>query len=61
MLEGRTSIQGDVDRLEEWTDMNIIKVNKDKCQSPALGWTNPLYQWWLGTARLQSNSVSIGR
>lgn len=49
MLEGRTAIQRNLDRLEEWATKNIVKFNKDKCQSPALCWINPLHSSWLGT------------
>lgn len=37
-LEGRASIQRDLDRLEKkWTDRNFIKLNKNKCKILPLG------------------------
>ena len=32
MLEGRAVIQRDLDRLEEWVNRNLMKLNEDKCK-----------------------------
>ena len=37
MLEGRITIQRDIDRLEEWANRSLMKFNKDKHQVLHLG------------------------
>ncbi|PKU31435.1 rna-directed dna polymerase from mobile element jockey-like [Limosa lapponica baueri] len=39
--EGRTTLQEDLNRLEEWAKKNLMKVNKDKCKVLHLGKHNP--------------------
>ena len=48
MLQGRDAIQRDLDRLEEWPCVNLMKFNKAKCkiQHPSQG--NHQYQHRLG-------------
>lgn len=41
MTEGKDTIQRDVDRLEEWSRVNIRKFNESKCKVHYLGWGNP--------------------
>lgn len=48
MLEERAATQGDLDRLEECADRDLMKVNRDKCKVLHLGRTNPLQRCWLG-------------
>ncbi|PKU46144.1 rna-directed dna polymerase from mobile element jockey-like [Limosa lapponica baueri] len=36
-LEGRVTLQEDLDRLEEWANKNLMKFNKEKCQIESQG------------------------
>jgi len=56
-LEGRTNPAGDVDRLEEWANKNLMKFNKDKCKVLHLRKHNPGVEHRLGSTQLGSNSV----
>lgn len=44
MLEERAATSGDLDKLEECADRNLVKVNRDKCKVLHLGRMSPL-QW----------------
>ncbi|GAB0177111.1 mitochondrial enolase superfamily member 1 [Grus japonensis] len=57
ILEGRATLQEDLDRLEEWANKNLMKFNKDKCKVLHLGKHNPGVQHSLGSAWLESSSV----
>ncbi|KAK4826263.1 hypothetical protein QYF61_006710 [Mycteria americana] len=56
-LEGRATLQEDLDRLEEWANKNLMKFNKDKCKVLHLGKHNPGVPHRLGSTRLGSSSI----
>lgn len=43
MLEERSALQGDLDKLKEWIGRKLMIFNKDKCRLIHLGRNKPLY------------------
>jgi len=45
--EGWDAVQRDMDKLENWTCVNLMRFNQDKCKVLHLGQGNRCYQYRL--------------
>jgi len=55
MLEGRNAIQRDLDRLERWTCLNLMKSKRCKCKVLCMGQGNPKHAYRLGGEFIESS------
>ena len=48
-----SAIQRGLDDLEQWAQVNFMRLNKSKCNILHLGQGNPHYQYKLGHERIE--------
>jgi len=55
--EGYAAIKRDLDKLERWTERNLVEFNKGKCRVLHLERNNPTHQYRLEVDLLESSSL----
>ena len=53
------AMQGDLDRLENWAQKDLMRFNKLKCKILHLGQSNPHYQYKLEDERIEQDRKSV--
>ncbi|TRZ25000.1 hypothetical protein HGM15179_002105 [Zosterops borbonicus] len=56
-LRGWDVIPGDMDRLMEWAQVNLMRFSKAKCKVLHVDWYNPQFQYRLGDEEMESSPV----
>lgn len=55
MLEGRDAMQGDLVKLERWSHVKLMKINKAKCKVLHLGRCNPKHKYRVSRKGIESS------
>jgi len=55
MLEGSDAIQRDLDRLERWAHVNLMKFNRDRCRVLHMCWDNSKNKYKLGVEWIETS------
>jgi len=59
-VEGRDTIQKDLDSLEKWAHENLKRLNKTKCKVLNLRQGNPRYKYTLGEKFIEPCRDGLG-